>query len=517
MTGALIQLVAKGVQDIFITRDPQITYFKIVYRRHTNFSLEEIPQYFQHKPDFGKKVTCTISPMGDLMAKTYLVVTLPKIKPFFLDDGTVDPYLKFAWVKKIGFALIKTVEIEIGGQLLDRHYGDWLNIMYELFVKKEDRGMDYMIGNIEKLIDYSSTKDKYTLYIPLQFWFCRNPSLAIPLLCLHHSEVKINLEINDLDKCYLLTPTNYMQLEDNVVPFKFGEYIEQTINGVTASGFFTAFDPVSKRMYYNRISRNKFQSLSTEIISTYTTNDIIRNYSEYLIRSRSTTNFCIPTPGTTTRLYDAVLPNNLVLQECYLLINYVYLDSEERNRFVQSKHEYLIEQLHIYNPQMITSANFNAKADSINPTRFLVWFIQQQYFNDENNNDFFNYTNDYMYIKENGKYNKVGKSLINDESILFNGYERVSYRSYKYYNYLQPLQHFNIGPSEGIQVYSFAMDPDLFQPSGSCNMSYIGNTSIQMNVNYLINDNNPAQFKGYAVGQNILRILDGLGGLVFIR
>ena len=100
---------------------------------------------------------------------------------------------------------------------------------------------------------------------------------------------------------------------------------------------------------------------------------------------------------------------------------------------------------------------------------------------------------------------------------MFNGYDRISNRTSSYFNNVQPLQHFTKGISEGLQVYSYSIDPKLFQPSGSCNMSYINNTSIQMNVKYIINDNNPAIFKGYAVGQNILRIVDGLAGLVFVR
>ena len=521
MTGALIQLVAKGVQDIFITRDPQITYFKIVYRRHTNFSMETIPQYFTHKPDFGKKTTCIISPNGDLMGKTYLIVTLPRIKPFFLDDGSVDPYLKYSWVKKIGYALINSIEIEIGGQTIDRQYGDWLNIMEELFLKKEhQRGIDEMVGNVEKLISFTQTKDKYKLYIPLQFWFCNNPSLSIPLLCLHHSEIKINLEINDLNKCNIIGPTNYIKIDDYVAPFEFGEYIEQNINGQIASGIYMGFDPSTRYMYYLKISRNKFQYLSSDV----NTAEIIRDYSEYLIKSRTSSNFCIyvlkeelDITNIRDKLYDIPEINNINIQECYLLVNYIYLDSEERNRFIQTKHEYLIEQLFIYNPQTITSSNFNAKADSINPTRFNVWFTQQQYFTDRNNNDYFNYTDDYLYEYKNNNYVKYGKSLINSENIMFNGYDRISNRTYSYFNDIQPLQHFSKGISEGLQVYSYALDPKEFQPSGSCNMSYINNTSIQMNVKYIINDNNPAIFKGYSLGQNILRIVDGLAGLVFVR
>lgn len=519
MTGALIQLVAKGVQDIFMIRDPQITYFKIVYRRHTNFSLEAIPQHFTHKPDFGKKVTCTISQNGDLIGKTHLVVTLPKIKPFILEDGTIDPLTKFAWVKKLGYALIKNVELEIGGQLIDRHYGDWLNVISELFIRKKDSGIDKMIGNIEELTSFTQTKDKYTLYIPLQFWFCRNPSLAIPILCLHHSEVKINLELNDLESCYILTPTHYMEVEDELVTLDPYEYIEQTIDNVKASGIFSGYDPILKRIYYTKISRNKFVSLPDDEGQTYTIEDILKKYPEYLIKSRTSDKFCIPKIGSTSKLYDSRQLESVSLQECYLLVTYIYLDSDERNRFVQAKHEYLIEQLHIFNPQNIQASNYSAKIDCNNPSRFFVWFVQQQYFLDKNNNDHFNYTDDYLYVKDNKCKNYVlsGKSLIKEEGILFNGYDRISMRNYLYFNHVQPYQHFKVSPDEGINVYSYSIEPDKFQPSGSCNTSYIGLTDIKMSLNHIINDKNTAIFKGYSLGQNVYRIIDGLGGLVFIR
>ena len=110
-----MQLVAYGAQDIYLTGNPQITFFKVVYRRHTNFSMESIEQTFNGFPDFGKKVTCPISRNGDLVHRIYLQAELPSA-------GT-------AWA---GHKLIKSVEVEIGGQRIDKHYADWLHIWNEL-------------------------------------------------------------------------------------------------------------------------------------------------------------------------------------------------------------------------------------------------------------------------------------------------------------------------------------------------------------------------------------------------
>src|SRR5271166_357030 len=146
MAGGLIQLVAYGNQDIFLTQDPQITFFKVVYRRHTNFSLEVIPQDFIHTPDFGKRVSCILSRNGDLIGKVYVAIQLPTIPQFLDDNQNVDQVFKFAWVRRIGYAIIKTVDIEIGGELIDRHYGDWLNIWHELTIPKR-MNLDIVLGN----------------------------------------------------------------------------------------------------------------------------------------------------------------------------------------------------------------------------------------------------------------------------------------------------------------------------------------------------------------------------------
>ena len=125
MGGGLIQLAGYGLQDMLLTDEPTITYFKMVYKRHTNFSFESIPQFFQNKPNFGGRYTCNISKQGDLMGKIYLCITLPNL-PKIIDTNYInqDPTLQnntiTAWVEKIGFAIIKTIEFEMGGKIIDK-------------------------------------------------------------------------------------------------------------------------------------------------------------------------------------------------------------------------------------------------------------------------------------------------------------------------------------------------------------------------------------------------------------
>ena len=123
-----MQLVAYGAQDVYLTANPQVTFFKQLYRRHSNFSMESIEQTFNGVANFGKRVTCTISRNGDLIHRTYLQVTLPQV-----NLTTSDPSgAQFRWLNWVGHNLIDYVEIEIGGQKIDKHYGDWLHIWNEL-------------------------------------------------------------------------------------------------------------------------------------------------------------------------------------------------------------------------------------------------------------------------------------------------------------------------------------------------------------------------------------------------
>jgi hypothetical protein len=152
--GGLLQLVAYGAQDIYLTGNPQITFFKVVYRRHTNFSIESIQQTLNGTPDFGSRVNVTISRNGDLITRCHLVVDLPSVIGVTGDTGATpdENGRTVKWVRHLGNQLIKFVEIEIGGQRIDKHYGDWLHIWNELTLdESKSDGYDEMIGNVAEL------------------------------------------------------------------------------------------------------------------------------------------------------------------------------------------------------------------------------------------------------------------------------------------------------------------------------------------------------------------------------
>ena len=179
-----MQLVAYGAQDIFLTGNPQITFFKVVYRRHTNFAIESIEQVFNGNPTFGQKVTATISRNGDLINHVYLQAQFPALSTGSVwSSGAPD---SVAWTNSLMHALVETVDIEVGGQKIDRHYGVWLELWDELTQTAEKQnGYNHMIGKYNTnigLIGNAASPRIY--YLPLMFWFCRNPGLSLPLIAL---------------------------------------------------------------------------------------------------------------------------------------------------------------------------------------------------------------------------------------------------------------------------------------------------------------------------------------------
>jgi hypothetical protein len=385
MGGGLMQLVAYGAQDIYLSGNPQITFFKVVYRRHTNFSMEAIDQTFNGSADFGKKVTCTISRNGDLIHRVYVQVALPKM--------TSDTYK--TWV---GHKLIKSVEVEIGGQRIDKHYGDWLHIWNELSQTEGHwAGYKLMVSGVDVDDDtYGSLSHpgvssgaERTLFIPLQFWFCRNPGLALPLIALQYHEVKINVEFADVSTC--TTPS------------------------------------------------------------------------------------------------DPAAPEKPVFQSATLYVDYIYLDTDERRRFAQVTHEYLIEQLQFTGDE---KAGSKLKLNFNHPVKELIWVEQ------ESNQGVGEYSTTYS-----------------EAHIQLNGHDRTSARKAPYFQLVQPYQHHErvpVDPLQPINVYSFALKPEEHQPSGTCNMSRIDNATLNLKD---VDSTNTV--KVFAVNYNVLRIMSGMGGLAY--
>jgi hypothetical protein len=192
MTGGFLQLAAYGVQDTYLSGKPQITFFTAVYKRYTNFSIQTISQYFHGDTDFGKKVYCQIDRIGDLLYQVFLRLKLPSLKEYsYIDDN--ENLVEYYWVNSVGHSIIKIIDIEIGGVVIDRQYGLWMEIWTELIVPfNKKNGFYDMIGKSDNPINFEN-QNELDLYIPFQFWFCKNIGSALPLVSIQSQEVRFNI------------------------------------------------------------------------------------------------------------------------------------------------------------------------------------------------------------------------------------------------------------------------------------------------------------------------------------
>ena len=525
MPGGLVQLAAIGVQDIFLISSPEVTFFKLVYRRHTNFSFEPIGQNFLTRPDFGRRSTCTIARAGDLIYHSYIVIDLPAIPTFINSDGMVDNLSKAAWARKIGYALIKSVEMEIGGQSIDKQYGDWLAIYSELTGPgpPNQKGLNNMIGNIPELFEFSNGKNTFRLFVPLIFWFNRQNGLALPLVSMQYSEVKINLEIQPINDVLILAPTNSILIKDDVVTFIPFEYIEQIVNGQVVTGMFISFDFDTKTLYYvKECDTFAFQGpVNNTVIVNQTVNAadieaaILNKSSQALVIFGLTSGgVAFPQDNAVEQAIAPQLTQTLSLANCFLLIDYIYLDTDERLRFANASHEYLIEQLEFTGTVPIMSNIAKIQLQLNHPCKSVIFVVQLDCIRNGNFHDTFNYTNSPVRDLVTGEL--VGTNNVLKAQILLNGLGRFSIRPGTYFDWVQSYQNYTYAQEEGINVYSFALHPEDIQPSASCNMSKIDNVFLQITTDPIINATTTANVLYYSVNYNILRIINGLAGVTYI-
>jgi hypothetical protein len=420
MGGGLLQLVAYGAQDVYLTGNPQITFFKVVYRRHTNFAMEAIEQSFNGNNSFGSSVSVLITRNGDLIHKIYYNAKVT-------NSGT-NP---FALVPYFGLRLLKNVELEIGGQRIDKHYSEWLYIWNELTMSPGKKsGYQAMVGGDKKnRSKYLAGGDSYEIVVPLEFWFCRNVGLALPLIALQYHEVKINITYATA-----------------------AEMIDSTAN---------------------------------------ICDDVADNLAGVAVTTASSS-----LTGT------SAAASKIALNEVQLWVDYIFLDTDERRRFAQHSHEYLIEQLQYTGSDSITTGGARSVRMTFNhPCKELIWTVRSSADNVHWNN-----------FTDNALYYEVSENPVLSAKIQLNGNDRMAERKGTYFSVVQPYEHHECTPSKyfgGINVYSFALKPEEHQPSGTLNMSRIDTAvlSVATSVAGTINI--------YAVNYNVLRILSGMGGLAY--
>ena len=505
MGGGLMQLVAYGAQDIYLTGNPQITFFKVVYRRHTNFSMEAIQQVFDGTTDFGNTVSATISRNGDLIHRMYL----EHDASFEHANGTGHDERQVGNVEHYGHSLIKSCEIEIGGQRIDKHTSMWNRVysdlteynpsgyfgatvgpgntipsgngtLYQLMTGNgyglntgthagginefsgcadgstgTVNGFTYLNGHSGD-VDSKITVNK--IFLPLNFWFCRNPGLALPLIALQYHEVKVKMT---------------------------------------------------------------FETMGNLIRSDEADGESFHNPSD-----ANTTNV---TPSGNFNLW----------------CDYIYLDTDERRRFAQVSHEYLIEQLQ-YLDTSISSASPTIKLNFNHPVKELIWIMRNTTGVDRDGGR-------HQALNTTGGDATSGPVSLDQMGgnwkLKLNGHDRFKERDTKYFTRTQVWQHHTgyggvptIGNDDSdlypedvatvggdsIAVYSFALKPEEHQPSGACNFSRIDNAQLVGNsitvatgaatqVQSAPGTTNAATVSStiFAVNYNVLRIMSGMGGLAY--
>jgi hypothetical protein len=496
MPGGALQLVLTGYADTFLVSDPQITFFRQVYKRHTNFAVEPIPQYFNVKPDFGSRVTCTISKIADLINKIYLVVNLPPIGKFIDypdEEGEGNSKIaSCAWTKKIGWNLIKQVELEIGGNIIERQYGDWLNIYTELTVPISKRkGLDKMIGNIPEIYENTNGKKAFLLYIPLMFWFCRNVNMSLPIIALDNSDVKINIEFNQLDDCLILSPSHYITINEDLVNLKTNEIIKQEYQNNIYYARFNYFDIITKKLYYTKITPEQF----------ITNVNIIGVQSKYIITPINNEKLYLDK----NRYFSHII--NLSLNSAYLLVDYIYLDILERINFAKREHTYLIDYIQFDNDKLLFHSNNKIKLGYKNPVKEIIFRGNYDYLIKGYSKEFFNYTNN--------TYELEGENIIKRASILLNGQDRIKEKTNNYFEYIQNYQYHTVYDNIGINTYNFSLKPEDSIPSGTCNFSNCDDIVINLTLDKGISYKRPIKIKIYAFTYNVLKIANGLAKILF--
>jgi len=416
-----MQLVAYGAQDVYLTGNPKVTFFQAVYKRHTNFAMETIEQTMNGTAASSGRVSVTVARNGDLIGDMYLEATTVTNLKNFSADAARDTN----WVAE---RIVSTAELSIGGQRIDKHYQRWWRLYSELYLAEGAK------LNYGKMTTNPVSVSTNQVYLPLIFFFNRNPGLALPLIALQYHEVRIDIDLTS-------------------------EY-ELYVTGLKVWG------------------------------------------------------------------------------------NYMYLDTEERRRFAQKGHEYLIEQVQHTGTDAVTAGGTKQVRLSYNhPVKELVWCVTD---GESTRSNLWNLGTQTAEAKITVASGQMGDSncaavttsssgvpafitgdlggsvdyveetvgALKTAKLVLNGQDRFKEQSGKYFNQVQPFAHHSGSPYAGVYSYSFALKPEEHQPTGTCNFSRIDNAQMSVTCN-AAGDRAALALQMFAVNYNVLRVQSGMGGLAF--
>ncbi len=564
MGGGLMELTATGAEDLYLIGNPQITFFKSVYRKYTNFAIEYMSQELSGPLTLSQTTIttykCKVNRNADLLSNMYLKFRIPNIFSSSVSDDVNNASAgsqvnqKFRWVKNLGSSIIHSIKFILGNQIIETITGEWINIWSELNIPADKKySYNEMIGNVLEVYDPSSSPGNNGYYpsssldpeknsdpedfteeidpyrsppsilardiiVPIPFWFCNHPGLSLPLIALQYSEIELEVQLNPLIDLYTIIETN--KLNDN-----YGEYVK----------------PNPLRSDQN-ISNFLSETLGTSDYSLLYETDTTR-LEQYKIVFKEIT--------------EGKLSQSNWNIDLSVDCGYIYLEEDERKRFAKVTHEYLI-QTPQYKSHLGVIGNNILDIQATHPIKEII--VTTNRGDRSSRNDWSNYTNwifedispwsignsnfknsiknaqatsetnwrielanrNNLEFPNKGNMRYFEKNIIKNMSLLFNGVNRQSVRNYEFYGLLQPFYYSNVSPKCGIYVYSFSLkDSADFQPKGACNFSRLKNCQLSVElIDAPFNkENNSYSYKYdinvYLVSYNILRIMGGMGNLAF--
>lgn len=336
--------------------------------------------------------------------------------------------IRCAWVKNLGHSIIEYVDVYIGGKKIDHHLGIWINIWYQLTYRQDQiETYNKMIGNVSELTNFDNQeKPAYDLYIPMTFWFNKFNGLSFPLIAMQYNDLRFSIKLRKIEEVFFIE-----------------KIYKALLNG---SDVILTADMID--FILNR-SENKAELTLTNIeeIQDITIYDIWTGKGKQL--------------------------------NGHMMLDYIYLESPERKRFAQSGHEYLIERIQHNVFDNIDTNKVDVRLDFTNPSKELVWAFNKDAFIVNK----YGYTpcKWYDHSLRNGKHNPII-----DVKLTFNNYIRIDTRLGTYFDKYQPLTYHKVTPSDGINVYSFCLDPLQQQPTGSANFTRLTDVRFffTMNTDY---------------------------------
>lgn len=451
-----MQLIASGAQDQYITAGPEFSYFRTVFRKYSNFSMESVRQTFVTKPMLENSTTsytCRIGRIADLLAEVYLSFQLPNI---YSNDT-----FRFQWIKNLAYHMVDSYSVRVDTQLIDQGYGEWMDVWNELTLplgKKYTN--DRMIGNVDEftspksldlkvIIENNNLRYSYypvatsstpsiagrRFFVPIPFWFSRNPALALPLVALQYQTVDITIEFKSVEQLYQL-------------------YDERADEYVSPSTY-----------------RERYSDVSNLDVS-------ISQFTQY----------------------GGGGPSSIDL-DAYLECNFIFLDESERKTVARTQMDFMIERVYRSHHDGVRG---QGTLDLVfaNPIKEVIWFTRRA--DVRKYNTWANFT---ATSSENVMF-----PIMSTAKMLWNGLDRFEAKPAAYFNLIQPYQYHTGSPREGVYAYSFSLFPEKLQPSGTFNASAVN--KVQMYVT----TTDPAlesEFTIYGVYYNIFRVMGGRGDMVF--